>query len=192
MLLVAYNFNNWPDLTTIFHDAKQRGVGVVAMKTLKGAKATVLKDFADQSQAFSQAAFKWVLSNPDVSGLVVSIRDLNQIDEYLYASGQPVQPSDVALLQRYDDLISRDYCRPGCGACLDRCPYGVPVDDVFRYAMYFENYGRERDATARYAALPAGRTASHCATCPAPCEAACPFDIPIRDKLTRFHRLLTA
>ena len=40
MMLVAYNFNNWPDLTTIFHDAKQRGVGVVAMKTLKGAKAT--------------------------------------------------------------------------------------------------------------------------------------------------------
>jgi len=46
MLLVAHNFSNWPDLTTIFHDAKQRGVGVVAMKTLKGAKASVLKDFA--------------------------------------------------------------------------------------------------------------------------------------------------
>ncbi len=61
------------------------------MKTLKGAQATVLKDFADQSQAFSQAAFKWVLRNPDVSGLVVSIRDFNQIDEYLYASGQPLR-----------------------------------------------------------------------------------------------------
>jgi len=43
MMLVAYNFNNWPDLTTIFHAAKQCGIGVVAMKTLKGAKATVLK-----------------------------------------------------------------------------------------------------------------------------------------------------
>jgi hypothetical protein len=30
MLLVAHNFSNWPDLKTIFHDAKQRGVGVVA------------------------------------------------------------------------------------------------------------------------------------------------------------------
>src|SRR5262249_17280860 len=144
MLLVAYNFNNWPDLTTIFRDAKQRGIGVVAMKTLKGAQATVLKDFADQSQAFSQAAFKWVLTNPDVSGLVVSIRNFNQIDEYLYASGQPVKDSDVALLQRYDERIAHEYCRPGCGACLDQCPYDVPVDDIFRYAMYFENYGHER------------------------------------------------
>jgi len=190
MLLVAYNFNNWPDLTTIFGDAKKRGIGVVAMKTLKGAKATVLKDFADQSQAFSQAAFKWVLGNPNVSGLVVSISDFNQIDEYLYASGQAVKDSDVVLLQRYDEMITRDYCRPGCGACLDRCPYHVPVDDIFRYAMYFENYGRERDARARYASLAAGRNASQCAHCPAPCETACPFDLPIRDKLQGFHRLL--
>jgi uncharacterized protein len=190
MLLVAYNFNNWPDLTTIFRDAKQRGIGVVAMKTLKGAKATVLKDFADQSQAFSQAAFKWVLSNPDVSGLVVSIRDAEQIDEYLYASGQPVTPADVALLERYDQLIARDYCRPGCGACLDHCPYGVPVDDVFRYAMYFENYGQQQDARQKYARLSAEHNASRCAGCAAPCQAACPFDIPIGEKLTHFHSLL--
>jgi len=192
MLLVAYNFNNWPDLTTIFHDAKQRGIGVVAMKTLKGAQASVLKDFSDPAQAFSQAAFKWVLGNPDVSGLVVSIRDHEQIDEYLYASGQRPTDSDLALLERYDQLIAAEYCRPGCGECLDRCPYGVPVDDMFRYAMYFENYGRTADARAKYATLSADHNASRCASCAAPCQAACPFDIPIRTKLTRFHSLLTA
>ena len=190
VLLVAHNFNNWPGLHAIFHDAKQRGVGVVAMKTLKGAKATVLKDFADQSQAFSQAAFKWVLSNPDVSGLVVSIRDFQQIDEYLYASGKAPTNADVALLERYDELIRQDYCRPGCGECLDRCPYGVPVDDVFRYAMYFENYGRQRDAMMRYAKLGMERNASRCVGCPAPCQAACPFELPIREKMLRSHTLL--
>ena len=191
MLLVAYNFNNWPDLTTIFHDAHARGVGVVAMKTLKGAKATVLKDFADEQQAFSQAAFKWVLSNPHVSGLVVSVTGFEQIDEYLYASGQALTDSDVALLERYDGLITKDYCRPGCGACLDHCPYGVPVDDIFRYAMYFENYGHQKDAMAYYAKAAAERNASRCLTCPAPCEAACPFGLPIRDKMVRAHAMLT-
>ena len=67
----------------------------------------------------------------------------------------------------------------------------MPVDDIFRYAMYFENYGRERDADARSTPRSAdGHNASRCVSCPAPCEAACPFDIPIRDKLLRFHRLL--
>jgi len=190
VLLVAHNFNNWPGLHGIFHDAKRRGVGVVAMKTLKGAKATVLKDFADQSQAFSQAAFKWVLSNPDVSGLVVSIRDFQQIDEYLYASGRAPTDSDIALLERYDELIRRDYCRPGCGACLDRCPNGVSVDDVFRYAMYFENYGRQRDAMVRYAKLGMERNALRCVDCAAPCQVACPFELPIREKMLRSHALL--
>lgn len=189
MLLVAYNFNNWPDLGEIFHAAKQRGVGVVAMKTLKGAKATVLKDFPDP-QGFSQAAFKWVLSNPDISGLVVSIRDVQQIDEYLYASGQHLTDDDVALLQRYDELIARDYCRPGCGECLERCPHGVPVDDVFRYAMYFADYGRHADAREKYAQLSAEHNAARCLNCPAPCQPACPFELPIRDKLTQYHRLL--
>jgi predicted aldo/keto reductase-like oxidoreductase len=192
MLLVAYNFNNWPDLTTIFHDAKQRGVGVVAMKTLKGAKATVLKNFDDRTRAFSQAAFKWVLSNPDVSGLVVSISNQHQVDEYLYASGAALKASDVTLLQRYDELVTHDYCRPGCGACLDRCPSGVPVDDIFRYAMYAENYGWRGEAATRYAALATDRQASQCLRCPAPCETACPFDIRIRNKLMGFDRLLRA
>jgi len=190
MMLVAYNFKNWPDLTEIFHDAHERGIGVVAMKTLKGARATVLSDFVEGKQAFSQAAFKWVLSNPDVSGLVVSINDARQIDEYLYASGQPLGAADLALLERYDALLAKDYCRPGCGACLDHCPNGVPVDDVFRYAMYAEDYGQPAMAKAQYARIPVSQNASCCASCPAPCEAACPFEIPIRSKLMRFDRVL--
>ncbi len=190
MLLVAYNFKNWPDLTNVFRDARKRGIGVVAMKTLKGARATVLKDFAGGKQAFSQAAFRWVLSNPDVSGLVVSIQDFQQIDEYLYASGQPLTGSDLVRLEEYDRRIAREYCRPGCGECLDSCPNGVAVDDVFRFAMYHEDYGWQRHAREQYARLAVDRNASRCAGCPAPCEAACPFQIAIRETLVRFDRLL--
>jgi predicted aldo/keto reductase-like oxidoreductase len=66
------------------------------------------------------------------------------------------------------------------------------VDDILRYAMYFENYGREREARARYAALPAAQAATRCVNCPAPCQAGCPFELPIRQKLLRAHRTLQA
>jgi aryl-alcohol dehydrogenase-like predicted oxidoreductase len=191
VIMVAYNFRNWPDLHGIFRRAHERGVGVVAMKTLKGARHSQLADFTpSERESFPQAAFKWVLSNPDVSGLVVSIVDTDQIDEYLYASGQELGAADVALLERYDALIARDYCRPGCGECLDRCPYEVPVNDVFRYAMYAEGYGRVDEAAERYARLSAEHNAARCLTCAAPCQAACPFEIPIRGKMLRTHRLL--
>lgn len=191
VIMVAYNFKNWPELTTIFRDAKEKGVGVVAMKTLKGAQHSALSDFTPtERESFPQAAFKWVLSNENVSGLVVSINSLPQIDEYLHASGQPLQTTDVELLQKYDRLIAKNYCPPTCDACLSSCPSEVPVNDIFRYAMYYENYGYQRVGLEAYARIPSARNASQCVECAAPCQQACPFELPIKEKMTRTHRLL--
>ncbi|GIW40970.1 MAG: aldo/keto reductase [Candidatus Binatia bacterium] len=186
VIMVAYNFRNWPELGDIFREAHERGVGVVAMKTLKGAYHTKLAEFTPtERESFAQAAFKWVLSNPHVSGLVVSMSRREQVDEYLYASGGDLAPSETALLEKYDRLVAREYCRPGCGACLDACPYDVPIDDILRYAMYFENYGHEKEAMRLYAQLDPARRADRCAGCSAPCEAKCEFGLPIRAKVLR-------
>ncbi len=191
VIMVAYNFKNWPDLTTIFRDAQQKGVGVVAMKTLKGAKHTALSDFTPtERESFAQAAFKWVLSNEQVSGLVVSINSLPQIDEYLYASSQPFQQADLELLDKYDRLVANDYCRPGCGACLSSCPSEMPINDILRYVMYYENYGQQRLAMEKYARLLTRHPVTQCADCKAPCEQACPFALPIKEKLRHADRLL--
>ncbi|MEE8310836.1 MAG: aldo/keto reductase, partial [Candidatus Binatia bacterium] len=88
VVMVAFNFKNWPDLDGILDKAQEKGVGFVAMKTLKGAYHTVLEDFSpDERNTFTQAAFKWVNNDPRVSGLVVSFINPGQLDEYLYASG---------------------------------------------------------------------------------------------------------
>ncbi len=191
IIMVAYNFKHWPKLEQIFANAHQRGVGVVAMKTLKGAYHSQLSDFTPtERQSFPQAAFKWVLSNQDVSGLVVTMKGFEQIDEYLYASGQSMTDRDLALLAHYDQLIDDHYCRPGCGDCLDSCPSDVPVNDILRYQMYARSYGQERVAMTDYARLDPAHNASQCAGCPAPCEAACPHGLSIRQRLTDAHREL--
>ncbi len=191
VIMVAYNFKNWPDLGEIFARARERGVGVVAMKTLKGAHHSHLAEFTpSERESFAQAAFKWVLSNDDVGGLVVSISRFEQLDEYLFASGEAPTPADVALLEKYDGLVSKTYCRPGCGACLDHCPNDVPIDDVLRYRMYFEGYGREKEAMRLYGALDPARRADQCASCSAPCAKACPFEIPIREQMAGADRML--
>lgn len=189
MIMVAYNFHNWPQLPDIFADAHRRGVAVVAMKTLKGAYHTQLADFTpSERESFPQAAFKWVLANRDISGLVVTMNRYEQIDEYLHASGQALADSDLALLQRYDELTGSHYCRPGCGDCLDSCPYDVPIDDILRYQMYARSYGQEKVAMSDYARLDPAHTAVHCATCAAPCEASCSYGLPIRARLIQAHR----
>ena len=60
------------------------------------------KRLRDQSVAYSQAAFRWVLENPAVSCLVVSFFKPEQCDEYLFASGGRLARSDREILRRYE------------------------------------------------------------------------------------------
>ncbi len=98
---------------------------------------------------------------------------------------------DRTRLDLVAEHIGRDYCRPGCDGCLDACPKGVPVADVLRYRMYFENYRQEKLGLEKYARVPVARRAAECEGCPAPCEAACPYGVRIRERLTGAHRMLS-
>jgi len=189
VMMLAYHFGMWPSFGHILEKAKAHDVGVVAMKTLKGAKHANLAHFRDEAGAYSHAAFRWVLSNPAVACLVVSISTHQQVDEYVHASGTIPKVSDIAMLQRYDQLIAGDYCQPHCGVCLDSCPYELPINDILRYRMYFKDYGWEKEGMRLYAKLEPN--ASACVGCAAPCANRCPLGVPIQEKLADAHRLLT-
>jgi predicted aldo/keto reductase-like oxidoreductase len=160
------------------------------MKTLKGARHEDLAQFRGEAGAYTQSAFRWVLSNPNVSCLVVSFSTPHHVDEYLAASGTALAPSDVARLEQYDALVSGDYCQPHCGLCLPSCPHDLPVHDVLRYRMYAKDYRWAEEGLTRYVALE--KDASLCAACPAPCAGACPHGIPTRDAMMDAHRRLRA
>ena len=108
---------------------------------------------------------------------------------YLYASGKPLGAEELAILEAYDRQVVGSYCAPHCGACLDDCPEDVPIHDVLRHRMYFEDYGWEKEGMQRYAAL--GADASACATCTGPCLGSCPVGIPIPERMREAHDLLT-
>jgi hypothetical protein len=57
--------------------------------------------------------------------------------------------------------------------------------------MYFEDYGMKAEARRLYAALD-GRDAAQCLGCPAPCAGACPYGVPIREKMLAAHAHLAS
>ncbi|MCL4686812.1 aldo/keto reductase [Myxococcota bacterium] len=190
VMMPAYHHGIWPSLGEVIARARrEQDMGVVAMKTLKGARHHGLVGFREHADAYSQAAFRWVLSNPDVNCLVVSFIEPQHLDEYLFASGGRLAPADHAVLRHYDQQIAGSYCPPHCGACLDRCPEGLAIHDVLRYRMYFEDYRLEKRGLQFYARL--GRNASLCAGCAAPCLGSCPVGIPIPQRMLESHDLLT-
>jgi aryl-alcohol dehydrogenase-like predicted oxidoreductase len=188
VMMLAYHHGIWGNLDTIIHEAAEQQIGIVAMKTLKGARHQNLTAFRTDAASYAQAAFRWVLSNPDVSCLVVSFSKPEHVDEYLYASGGTLDKHDLAVLERYDERIAGTYCHPHCGECLDACPEQIAINDVLRHRMYFEDYGQEKEGMRLYAAL--DRKADRCLACPAPCEPTCPVEIPIRSRMLGADRLL--
>jgi aryl-alcohol dehydrogenase-like predicted oxidoreductase len=189
VMMLAYHHGAWPNLAAIVERASKQDVAIVAMKTLKGAKHRGLLEFRPEADSYTQAAFKWVLANPHVSCLVISFFEFQHLDEYLYASGKRLTEEDLAILEKYDRLIAGTHCFPHCGACLDRCPAGLPINDVLRHRMYFEDYGWEKEGLRRYAALDRGAEA--CVGCSAPCASACPHGVPVQERMLEAHRLLS-
>jgi predicted aldo/keto reductase-like oxidoreductase len=209
VILVAYNFGQdpsflqgltrsfdfiavQPDLPRVLAKARAKGVGTVAMKTLRGAKLNDMRPFEKNGATFAQAAFRWVLENPDVSGLVVSMTSREQIDEYLGASGgEPPERAELDLLGLYLATAGADYCNHGCAACEPSCPAGVPISEVLRTRMYATHYQDVAFARAEYASLPVD--ASACASCTGlPCLGACPHGLAVPRLTTSAHRMLAA
>lgn len=188
VMMLAYHHGAWPNLQQIVDRAAASDMGVVAMKTLKGAYHRGLVDLRPETDSYAQAAFKWVLANPSVACLVISFFEPEHVDEYLYASGGRLSESDLALLEKYDRMIAGRHCFQHCGACLDSCPEQLAIDDVLRYRMYFESYGDQKEAMRLYASLP--KQADVCAGCSAPCLGACPHGVPIQERTVGAHELL--
>jgi len=206
VVLVAYSFAQDPDfldrLRHTFHfvalqpelpraldKAKAKGIGVIAMKTLMGARLNDMRPYEQGGATFAQAAFRWVLSSPRVDALLISMTSTERIDEYVAAAGEPeVRGDGLRLLDRYARLQDRHYCRPGCNFCEGACPENVEIAEVLRTRMYAVDYRDAALAVEDYAKLGAGAAA--CLACAhQACLGACPYGLPIpeltRDAATR-------
>jgi aryl-alcohol dehydrogenase-like predicted oxidoreductase len=145
VMMLAYHFGMWPTFGT----SSRRRSSTTSRRgheDAQGREAHEPGRVPARARAYSQSAFRWVLSNPNVSCLVISFSKPEHVDEYLAASGTALKPTDVARLERYDRLIAGDYCQPHCGECLDSCPENLPINDVLRYRMYAKEYDWPRKA----------------------------------------------
>lgn len=206
VILAAYNFGQdpafyerftrrldfiavQPDLPRVLKKARQKDVGIIAMKTLHGARLNDMRPFETEQSTFAQSAFRWVLNGGLVDSLVVTMQSTQEVDEYLVASGSG-KPTGAALslLDRYVDRNAAR-CRYGCGDCLGSCANGVEIPEVMRtrmYALDYEDVALAREDYARIAV-----NAAACGSCShQSCLGSCPQRIEIPVATRQMHQRL--
>jgi len=210
-ILQPYNYMNlakWTEQTDrvgteqLFELCKKKDVGVMVIKPMTGhfipnwAKQTndpkvagLLKELKAQgTENLYQAFLMWVLKNRNVSCAIVGMNTAQDVVEDCAAVTQKFRASHERLLEQYAALATGDYCRM-CETCLTVCPAQVRVPDIFRFRMYYQNYGHRRDARELYASLARHQQATACTEC-GRCENVCPGHLSIVPKLKAAHALL--
>jgi len=203
IILTVYGIFSNKSTAKYFKIAYDKGIAIVAMKTLgaaynakiKGWKKTKIQGSGyrtkvDYTPAFMQSAFAWVLDNKYISNLVKRVYTFEELKNVVSSSGLKFGIVHKNFLKYYGSLIEGNYCEIGCGECLNSCPHKVAINKILRYKMYFENYRSEKEGILCYKELPDEQKALHCLDCKAPCSDACPNNLDVKTELIKAHELM--
>jgi len=192
LVLLIYNHDEGIEIEPLLKQVHQKGIATVAMKIFAGGKQGNLKSMVNQQVSYPQAAIRWILSSPDIDTCIPTMSSYSHVEEYVAASGQPLNRADLAVISEYQRQTRDQYCRVSCSQCLSSCPQHVAINDILRYKMYFEDYKREKDAILHYAELDNDKKPWNCSQCAGFCEQACPFGLKVKEKVIQAHELLSA
>ena len=191
VVLFIYNHMEGQKIEALVKKVREAGIGTIAMKSQAGGKQGNLKSFVNEKESYETAAVKWVLGRDHIDSCVITMTTFSHVEEFVQASGKTLQEKELALLGKYRKNVDRSYCRLSCHECESSCPDQVAISDVMRFAMYFQDYGHEKNALHYYAQLADEGKPLKCWQCPGFCNRVCPFGLEVKEKLLQAHTLLS-
>ena len=154
---------------TLFPEALSRGMGVIVMKPFGGGAITS-----------ARSAFAFLRQYPDYLP-IPGIEKASEIDELaaIYNSPNEVTPETTAVWEKMRADLGHYFCRR-CGYC-GPCPQGVEIITLMTIDTLIKRFPVDRLMSEEWVA--SGMSSlDKCADC-ARCEAQCPFELSIRDKM---------
>lgn len=179
--------------------AANHGLPVTIMEPLRGGsllsnlseEAKRLVSGHTQRRSFTEWAFRWLYSMPEVSVILSGVSTLDQLKENLniFESSAPnvMRAEDLELIAKLRRTFEEQQligCTE-CKYCLP-CPKSVMIPEIFR--MY-NSYMRTKDESIREIYRPWERNASKCVSCHL-CERHCPQGLKIAELLKEVHGVL--
>ena len=192
MILVKLSFMDYDgaNMAALMQLAKEKNVGVVAMKTQPN-NGQIPPGMEGQKWDVFQANIRWALSKGAATVVNTALgNDATAQDKAVAAAQTKITEADELLLQRYAAALSPEYCR-GCGGnCQTACPEGIAIASVLQFRMYHKHYQNPGMARHYYSELPeATRWSARCTDCNL-CADACPHDLPVPQRIAEARKWL--
>ena len=155
----------------VLKKAKEMGIGTIAMKPMAGGN---LDDW-NLALRFIAASGVIDISIPGMGSPEEADRNAEAAEHF-----SPLTQEELAECDRIRKELGNEFCRR-CNYCAP-CPNGISIPNCFLMANYARKYGLADWAKARHDALQYdnGSGAQSGA-----CEKRCPYNLPIRDMLTK-------
>ncbi len=201
--MIQYNYldENYQAGTAGLLYAASKGMPVMVMEPLRGgslvnsippAAQKLLQD-ADANRSNADWGLRWVLNHPEVTCVLSGMGTQEMVAENIEAACSGVanglSEEELALYPQVSQLIrgaTKVECT-GCGYCMP-CPAGVEIPMCFSSLNDTVLKGKFT-SMYWYALTTKGHGASNCIQC-GKCEAHCPQNIPIREKLAETKKEL--
>lgn len=155
----------------VLKQAREMGIGTIAMKPMVGGN---LDDW-NLALRFIAASGVIDISIPGMGSPEEADRNAEAAEHF-----SPLTQEELAECDRIRKELGNEFCRR-CNYCAP-CPNGINIPGCFLMANYARKYGLADWAKARYDAMQ--YHAGSCVQCGA-CEKRCPYNLPIRDMLTK-------
>ena len=153
----------------------QKNIGFIAMKPLAGG---AIDD--------ATLAMRFIAANPDVTVAIPGMALAEELEQNAKAmeDAAALRPDELEKIRYIRSTLGTQFCRR-CNYCAP-CSAGIPISAMFLMEGYYNRYGLQDWAVARYMAM--NKTASDCVGCGA-CEDRCPYNLPIRKMLKKVEEI---
>jgi predicted aldo/keto reductase-like oxidoreductase len=167
----------------------KHGKPVIVMEPVKGGSLVNLpQEAADLLTDYSQAgyALRFAASPENVFMVLSGMSNTEQMEDNLKTMGdfKPFAPGEYETIDKVRTIFQGQNRVPctGCRYCVDGCPAGIPIPDVFTAFKYFKSRKEDISAQGKAAYEAIENKADQCVGC-GQCEEACPQFLHIRELL---------